>query len=233
MKKHLMIIASLLLVSGCAFGTRRPYLDYQTTTPVKAQNNISISVDPLVDNRTWSKEKIGNVKNGYGMSCADIVPQNSVTEWIGNALKDELKNSGYNVVASGAPNVVSGEVNDVFCDAYFSYTGRVGFHLFVKKEGNVLLDKNYAISKNTGVSMAATDQGYANTMKFTLQDSMKQVMDDINKVDFNVKVTKIEESDKSSGLYTELTKLDDLRKKGILTEDEFQAQKKLLLEKQQ
>jgi hypothetical protein len=30
-------------------------------------------------------------------------------------------------------------------------------------------------------------------------------------------------------LYTELTKLDDLRKKGILTDEEFQAQKKKLL----
>lgn len=43
---------------------------------------------------------------------------------------------------------------------------------------------------------------------------------------------KKEESNKSPNLYTELTKLDDLRKKGILTEEEFQAQKKLILEKQ-
>jgi hypothetical protein len=34
-----------------------------------------------------------------------------------------------------------------------------------------------------------------------------------------------------SDLYTELTKLDDLRKKGILTEDEYTEQKKKLLEK--
>ena len=33
-------------------------------------------------------------------------------------------------------------------------------------------------------------------------------------------------------LYTELTKLDDLRKKGIITEEEFAAQKKRLFEKQ-
>ena len=30
-------------------------------------------------------------------------------------------------------------------------------------------------------------------------------------------------------LYNELVKLDDLRKKGILTDDEFQAEKKKLL----
>ena len=37
--------------------------------------------------------------------------------------------------------------------------------------------------------------------------------------------------DKAHDLYVELTKLDDLRKKGILTEEEFVAQKKRLLEK--
>ena len=31
--------------------------------------------------------------------------------------------------------------------------------------------------------------------------------------------------------YSELVKLDDLRKKGILTDDEFQAEKKKLLSK--
>lgn len=36
---------------------------------------------------------------------------------------------------------------------------------------------------------------------------------------------------KSPDLYTELTKLDDLRKRGIITEEEFTAQKKRLLEK--
>ena len=38
--------------------------------------------------------------------------------------------------------------------------------------------------------------------------------------------------DKTPDLYTELTKLDDLRKKGIITEEEFAAQKKRLFEKQ-
>ena len=39
-------------------------------------------------------------------------------------------------------------------------------------------------------------------------------------------------TEKKTDLYTELTKLDDLRKKGIITDEEFAAQKKRLLEKQ-
>ena len=38
--------------------------------------------------------------------------------------------------------------------------------------------------------------------------------------------------EKQPDLYTELTKLDDLRKKGIITDVEFEAQKKILLDKQ-
>ena len=37
--------------------------------------------------------------------------------------------------------------------------------------------------------------------------------------------------EKAPDLYTELTKLDDLRKKGIITDEEFAVQKKRLLEK--
>jgi len=53
--------------------------------------------------------------------------------------------------------------------------------------------------------------------------------DDSLKADININ-TKDEE--KKSDLYTELMKLEDLRKKNILTEGEFQAQKKRLLENQ-
>ncbi len=47
-----------------------------------------------------------------------------------------------------------------------------------------------------------------------------------------LKIETAKKQSQNNDLYTELTKLDDLRKKGILTEDEYNAQKKKLLEKQ-
>ena len=38
-----------------------------------------------------------------------------------------------------------------------------------------------------------------------------------------------DQTDRSKGVYTELLKLDDLRKQGILTDAEFETQKKKLL----
>ena len=52
-------------------------------------------------------------------------------------------------------------------------------------------------------------------------------------VDKNVKIsdeTVNRGADNNSDLYTELQKLDQLRKDGILTDEEFQAQKRKLLE---
>ena len=47
-----------------------------------------------------------------------------------------------------------------------------------------------------------------------------------------LKIKLAEEKAKSKDLYTELTKLDELRKKGLLTDDEYNQQKKRILESQ-
>lgn len=52
------------------------------------------------------------------------------------------------------------------------------------------------------------------------------VVEQKQKINANVSV----ESVKSNDLYTDLLKLEDLRKKGILSKTEFEAQKKILLE---
>ena len=54
--------------------------------------------------------------------------------------------------------------------------------------------------------------------------------DDTVKADVDVRIK--EEGNKALDLYTALMKLKDLRENKTLTEEEFQAQKKLLLEKQ-
>ena len=47
--------------------------------------------------------------------------------------------------------------------------------------------------------------------------------------DISLDLKTTEQSEKTKDIYTELIKLDDLRKKGIITEEEFQTQKEKLL----
>jgi len=48
--------------------------------------------------------------------------------------------------------------------------------------------------------------------------------------DISVDIKSKDQSEKTKDLYTELIKLDDLKKKGIISETEFETQKKKLLE---
>jgi len=65
---------------------------------------------------------------------------------------------------------------------------------------------------------------------------IEETPDVVIKRDDNIKadisVNNKEENNKSNDLYSEFIKLEDLRAKKILTENEFQAQKKLLLDRQ-
>ena len=65
-----------------------------------------------------------------------------------------------------------------------------------------------------------------------LEKSSDMVIKREDTVKADIDVHTKDETAKSPDLYTELMKLGELRKQGILTEAEFQAQKKLLLEKQ-
>jgi hypothetical protein len=55
------------------------------------------------------------------------------------------------------------------------------------------------------------------------------VVEKDEKVSADIKTT--DQSTKQADLYTEIMKLDDLRKKGLLTDAQFEAQKQKLLDK--
>lgn len=183
MKRGMLLLFALVLcLSGCAFGTRKPMLTYTTTLPAVSKNNIAVKVLPFKDERTWSKDKIGDVKNAYGMRCADIIPQNNVSEWITDALKKELSNAGYSVSDdSTVSNTIEGAVLEVYTDAYWNYGGRVRLSIALKRGGKMLFHKQYSAEKNCGMQWAATAASFAKTLELTLQDAMQQIIPDINK----------------------------------------------------
>lgn len=182
MKKILLLMVPVLLLSGCALGTRRPMLNYSIIFPSAAKNNIVVKVSDFNDERTWSKAKIGDVKGGFGNRCGEIIPQNSVTVWIKEALKKELNNAGYTISDDASVNnIIGGDVLEVYTDAYWNYGGRVRLKIVLKKDGEEVLAKEYSAEKNCGMQWAATAASFGKTMELTLQDVMKQVLPDINK----------------------------------------------------
>lgn len=181
MRRVICLFVAVLMLDGCAFGTRRPMLNYSVIMPSAPKNNIAIKVAEFKDDRTWSKEKVGDVKNGYGMRCADIVPQNSVTGWVTDALRKELVNAGFTVVENQeAANSVDGTVLEVYTDAVFNYGGRVRLNVMLKKDGKLVLTKEYNAQSNCGMNFACTAKSYGVALETALQEVMKQVIPDIS-----------------------------------------------------
>ncbi len=181
MKSRFLAFIVILLMSGCAWVDRKPILTYSSFSTPQPQNKIILKVVPFEDKRTI-RNTVGYSRNGFGTRCAKVIPQNNVAEWVTNALKLELTNAGYTLSEEeNVPTKIEGVVFDVFCDTYFTYDGRASLKVYLKKDGKVLIDKDYSSTKSGGVNWAATSESFAKTLKMTLQDVLKQVVFDISK----------------------------------------------------
>jgi len=187
-------LVALLLLAGCAFGTRQPTLIYppaaeSSTVPAAqaaakpAPKNVQIAIGPFTDQRT-DKKVVGTVRNGFGMRTADVIPTNSVPDWVTQAMKTELELSGYTVTAGGANaggTVVSGEILNVFCDMYFSYTGQISLLARVSNGGKEVLNKHYSGEGSAGIAWGGTEQSYAQSLALALAVALKQFVAELDK----------------------------------------------------
>jgi len=197
--RGITIFVFIGLLGGCAFGTRQPTLIYPpapepgatpvaNAAPKSAPRDVQILLNPFVDERS-DKKVVGTVRNGFGMRTADVVPTNSVADWVTQALKTELQNEGYTVnVASagdgsskGANRVVSGEIRKVFCDVFFSYTGEVSLLVKVSRDGKEVLNKSYSGEGSAGTNWGATAESYSQSLALALAAALKPLLADLDK----------------------------------------------------
>lgn len=189
----LLIVAVL---SGCAFGTRQPTLTYPPApdsaavpaaqaAPKVAPKNTTVVLANFRDERS-DKSVVGTVRNGFGMRTADVVPTNNVSDWVTQAVGTELRANGYKVVNGTAadpndPNslLVSGDILNVFCDMYMSYTGQVSLLAKASKGNGDLLTNHYAGEGSAGLVMAATSESYAESLALALQNALKKFVADL------------------------------------------------------
>lgn len=181
MAKHwsrFIVVLLMIFASGCAFGTRRPILNYTAVTPVRTPNNIAIKVVAFEDSRI-NKKAIGEVRNAYGMKTADVITDTNIAEWITNALKSELRNAGYTVIEA-AENEIQGEILKVYCRALLSYEGEVTIKVSLRKGNKKLLDKMYS-GEASKLNLVCTAKSYGITLEESLQKAMIKVVSDVDR----------------------------------------------------
>ena len=190
-------LVAIVLLAGCAFGTRNATLIYPPAAASRAvpvaqaapnptPKNVQIVLDPFSDQRS-DKKVVGTMRNGFGMRTADVIAKNSVPDWVTQAMKMELENSGYTVMtgssdsAAGANAVVSGEILNLFCDMYMSYTGQVSLLAKVTKAGKDVLNKHYSGEGSAGLAIAGTSESFAQSLALALAVAVKQFVADLDK----------------------------------------------------
>jgi len=104
MWRALLVAAAAAATTACAF------TDIPLTLPTKGlpetvpggRGRQVVVVVPFADDR--SIQRCGMQKNGYNMDTADAVCQSEPEAWIAQQLADELRASGFTVLAEGSPH---------------------------------------------------------------------------------------------------------------------------------
>lgn len=190
-----LLLAVLGLAGGCAFGERQAKLGYppqdsggvvsSAEAAPAAAGRGTVYVGRFEDIRP-DKKVVGHVRNGFGMKTAEVVAQRDVPEWVHEALVDELKVAGYQVVEGAAPTdaaAVSGAIIRVYCDAYFNYDGEVTLRVDASKAGQRIVGQTYTGKGSAGVSWAATGDSYSESLSYALQDALRQFIAELNRTE--------------------------------------------------
>lgn len=185
-RSHSFLILSLLL-TGCAFGTRRPELLYppevvaaEASMPIEAAvaPERTVILAPLVDSR--SETNVGEVRNGFGMKTASVVTETSVPDWVHDALHYELERAGYTVLDEPAsvPGAITleGEILTVYCKAFFSYEAEVSLLLTARRGSETLFRTRTTGSGSVGTNWGASSKSYGKSLALALQDALGKLV---------------------------------------------------------
>lgn len=179
---------------GCAFGTREAMLQYPPQSEAGGISTAHAATEPELkateillvtfNDKRQDNRLVGTVRNGFGMRTADVVAINSVPEWVSEAVKKELNNAGYTVrtksEGSQSPATLSGDIINVFCDAFFTYDGQVSLYVKLNKNDKDILSKLYIGKGSAGINLLATSDSYAQSLALALSDALKQMVSDLN-----------------------------------------------------
>jgi hypothetical protein len=196
-KNTMLLVFMVLIYVGCAFGNRHVELSYPPekkteegvavadAAVIPKDRGLFLNVMPFTDVRGDQLE-IGCVRNGLGMKTAQVIADNSVSDWVTMATIVELENAGFKVSrvekidAQMKGPVIEGEVVKVYCDAYFSYGGEVILSANMVDGEKKILDKTYTGKGSTGTNWAAGSEAYGQSLSLALRDAISLLVNDIS-----------------------------------------------------
>ena len=200
MKSMLVIILTLGFTQlvGCAFGTRYVELSYPPEKPVEIS---SPATDPVasgprtpnvilaVNDARETRDRIGNVRNTYGMDTASILTESNIAVWVHDAIAFELDGLGYQVLdhhrssSNGSADRLTANVQKVYCDIYMVYDGEVSLQATLERAGQEPVTAEYPAKVNSGLSWAGSGGATGESLAQALQTAIRNMLRDVGFTD--------------------------------------------------
>jgi hypothetical protein len=180
---------AVLILAGC--GNQPVALSYagadpQLTTAGTVNGAKKIYLEPFGDKRPV-KDDIGDLVNGYGMKMGEVVLTNDAGETVTNAIKQELEQSGYQVVdaASGtqpddAPTL-AGDIVELDCcsKGFTDLKSQISLDVVLTDNGTEKVNRIYA-GEGSKHGLFYTQSSYEAAMSRALENALEQLITDID-----------------------------------------------------
>ena len=177
-------LAAAAMAGGCAFVDRNAPLKYTAEGKPSSVVIARIALAPIVDERPEPR-KLGDVRNGYGMKTATIWAANPVDAWVTDALTQELRVAGVEVLATDErppyAAVLSGQIQHASCVMLFSYEGSITLRLELAFNGRTVLSRTYARERTGNLNWTGSSKQCGKTMNLALKGLLEQAVPEIVK----------------------------------------------------
>ncbi|MFH1846562.1 MAG: YajG family lipoprotein [Candidatus Omnitrophota bacterium] len=188
MGKVVRVILCFVLIScvltGCAVFNAKPVLNYSMVNPSQSARNITVCVSEVEDVRANKSGLIGEIYNGYGIKTGEIREPDNVIQWVTKAMKEELTNAGYNVTDTDEAQLkIKSEIINISASYGYAFHGTVVLRICCIKGNDRIFEKLYTgSSEKLELLQPSLSKGVANVLERSLQEVMKQLILDMNKV---------------------------------------------------
>lgn len=170
--------------SGCAFENIMVDLPQGVSNSrAVASGKYSLLLSPAEDRRIVPENRIGMVKNGYGMDTADVLPRQLPSVWLTDRLRSELEVAGFQIVTIETPGrtvLVKPTLTMLYAEPVLGWfkgaiEADIGLSLHVIGPGDLDATRNF-YSKGTQETFLATREFYLSALKSATEDLMRKVV---------------------------------------------------------
>jgi len=222
---------STAVMGGCSSHTMA--LKYEQSSLLASSTaSRKAQVGIVVDNRGTADNWLGAIRGGYGNPLKKLYTEGSTATVVRKAFEDALGARGFLGTSENSDLRIDVSLTKFDASYYFNKEAHAHFtmSLIHKPSSNVLFSREYRTDNKKGGAGAGIF-GDVNALASFANETLNQTIDKaLNDPDFlaalNTRITAGAETPE-----TRLQKLEALKEKNLITEDEYQAKRKELLDR--